>query len=107
MARSLNLADLFEVVAEEVPDRLALASGGTHRTYGELDPLATNSTTTTYSLGSTLNAPLGGWQMTATVDASRAETNTLIDRNADNSALIAAAAVFAITIPRLRHRRNY
>ena len=62
------------------------------RTYGELDPLATNSTTTTYSLGSTLNAPLGGWQMTATVDASRAETNTLIDRNADNSALIAAAA---------------
>ena len=37
MARSLNLADLFEVAAEEVPDRLALASGGTHRTYGELD----------------------------------------------------------------------
>ena len=29
MARSLNLADLFEVVAEEVPDRLALASGDT------------------------------------------------------------------------------
>lgn len=37
MARSLNLADLFEVVAEEVPDRLALASGGVHRTFGELD----------------------------------------------------------------------
>jgi fatty-acyl-CoA synthase len=37
MARSLNLADLFEVVAEEVPDRLALASGDSHRTYGELD----------------------------------------------------------------------
>jgi fatty-acyl-CoA synthase len=37
MARSLNLADLFEVAAEEVPDRLALASGGVHRTYGELD----------------------------------------------------------------------
>jgi len=34
---ALNLADLFEVVAEEVPDRLALASGDSHRTYGELD----------------------------------------------------------------------
>ncbi len=37
MARVLNLADLFEVVAEEVPDRLALVSGGTRRTFGELD----------------------------------------------------------------------
>ncbi len=37
MARSLNLADLFEVVAEEVPDRLALACADSHRTYGELD----------------------------------------------------------------------
>lgn len=37
MSRPLNLADLFEVVAEEVPDRLALAAGDSHRTYGELD----------------------------------------------------------------------
>ena len=37
MPRSLNLADLFEVVAEEIPDRLALACGDDHRTFGELD----------------------------------------------------------------------
>ncbi|MCU1396740.1 MAG: AMP-dependent synthetase and ligase [Ilumatobacteraceae bacterium] len=37
MARSMNLADLFEVVAEEVPGRLAIASGDQHRTFGELD----------------------------------------------------------------------
>src|SRR3954452_4125932 len=37
VSRPLNLADLFEVVAEEVPDRLALASGDSHRTFGELD----------------------------------------------------------------------
>ena len=40
MKRSINLADLFEITAEEVPDRLALVSGDQRRTYGELDARA-------------------------------------------------------------------
>ena len=40
MPRVLNLADLFEVVAEAVPDRLSLVSGGTRRTFGQLDARA-------------------------------------------------------------------
>ena len=35
-----NLADLFEIVADEVPDRLALVAGPARRTYRELDERA-------------------------------------------------------------------
>ena len=35
-----NLADLFEIVADTVPDRLALIAGDARRTYGELDERA-------------------------------------------------------------------
>jgi acyl-CoA synthetase (AMP-forming)/AMP-acid ligase II len=38
--RALNLADLFEVVAETVPDRLALVAGNARLTYAELDERA-------------------------------------------------------------------
>lgn len=34
---TFNLADLFEVVADAIPDRLALVAGPVRRTYGELD----------------------------------------------------------------------
>ncbi len=54
--------------------------------------LERRGTTTTYSLGSTLNAPLGDWQLTGTLDASRAEGYTEIDRNADTQFLVDAAA---------------
>jgi acyl-CoA synthetase (AMP-forming)/AMP-acid ligase II len=37
VTRHFNLADLFELVAAEVPDRLALVAGDTRLTYGELD----------------------------------------------------------------------
>ena len=35
-----NLADLFEIVADTVPDRLALVAGDVRLTYGELDERA-------------------------------------------------------------------
>jgi acyl-CoA synthetase (AMP-forming)/AMP-acid ligase II len=35
--RQFNLADLFEVVVDTVPDRLALVAGGDRSTYRELD----------------------------------------------------------------------
>ncbi|GAA0969048.1 acyl-CoA synthetase [Actinocorallia libanotica] len=37
---SFNLADLFEIVADAVPDRLALVAGDTRLTYAELDARA-------------------------------------------------------------------
>jgi acyl-CoA synthetase (AMP-forming)/AMP-acid ligase II len=37
MTRQNNLADLFELVAEAVPERLALVAGDERRTYAELD----------------------------------------------------------------------
>src|SRR4051794_32087152 len=39
-ARTFNLADLFEVVVDAAPDRLALVAGEERRTYAELDERA-------------------------------------------------------------------
>ena len=41
MKRTFNLADLFEVVADAVPERTALVAGNQRRTYRELDERAT------------------------------------------------------------------
>jgi acyl-CoA synthetase (AMP-forming)/AMP-acid ligase II len=38
--RSFNLADLFELVADTVPDRLALVAGSVRLSYAELDARA-------------------------------------------------------------------
>ncbi|MFC6884231.1 MULTISPECIES: acyl-CoA synthetase [Actinomadura] len=40
MTRSFNLADLFEIVADAVPDKLALVAGDARLTYRELDERA-------------------------------------------------------------------
>lgn len=56
------------------------------------DPLRRIGQTDTFEAGLALNKPLGGWQLSATLDASHAERQTQIDRRADTSALIAAAA---------------
>ena len=39
--RTFNLADLFEVVADAAPDRVALIAGDVRLTYAELDERAT------------------------------------------------------------------
>ena len=41
MPRAFQLADLFEIVADTVPERLALVAGDRRLTYGELDERAT------------------------------------------------------------------
>lgn len=81
-------------------DTVLLSNGGTSviRTLGEDDPLTVNRRSTTYSLGSTLNTGIGDWQITGTVDASRAKTRSLIDRRADTSALAAAAAAGTLAL---------
>lgn len=41
--RSFHLADLFEIVADTVPERLALVAGAQRRSYAELDERATRA----------------------------------------------------------------
>jgi hypothetical protein len=62
------------------------------RTFGANDPIEVRNQSDTYSFGSTLNAPIGDWQLTGTVDASFGRNLSQIDRYADASALVAAAA---------------
>ena len=50
------------------------------RTFGADFPLATRTRTDTFSVGSTLNAHAGQWQLTGTLDASHADSTTRIDR---------------------------
>ncbi|MXP25062.1 TonB-dependent receptor [Altererythrobacter indicus] len=61
------------------------------RTFGAADPLENTSRTSTYSLGSTFNAPLGNWDISATLDSSFANSRTFTDRDADTDGLISAA----------------
>ena len=90
--KSLSLSGLNTVELTDPGGNSAL------RTFGADDPLRRRNTTTTYSLGSTLNAPLGNWQFTGTIDASHATAECLIDRRADASSLVAAAANGSLAI---------
>ena len=60
--------------------------------------LARRARVDTLAFGSTLNAWAGAWQVTGTVDASRVRRDTEIDRNADASELLAAAAAGTLAI---------
>ncbi len=82
---SLRLQGLDTVVLSDGTDSVL-------RTFGADDPLTVDSRTSTYALGSTLNSSIGDWQITGTVDANRADSRSVIDRRADTSALVAAAA---------------
>jgi hypothetical protein len=64
----------------------------------DADPITRRSQTDTYSLGSVLNLPLGSWQFSTTLDASRTDSDTQIDRRRDTSALVDAAAAGALAI---------
>ena len=71
------------------------------RSFNEDDPLMQDTRTDTLSTAATLNAPVGGWQLTATVDAGRTDTSSVISRRADTGALVAdaAAGLFPIDGP--------
>ena len=62
------------------------------------DPLTRRSRVNTFQGGVNYNTRLGTWQLTATLDGSHANSNTLIDRRADTSALVAAAAAGTLAI---------
>lgn len=79
---------------------LLVAPGGDSvvRIFGADDPLTRRSRTDTFSLGTTLNARAGGWQLTGTLDANHAISKSWIDRRADTSALVAAAAAGTLAL---------
>lgn len=62
------------------------------------DPLERRSRTDTVLGSVSFNKPLGDWQLTATIDASHAQADSFIDRRADTSALVAAAAAGTLAI---------
>lgn len=64
----------------------------------DANPLVRYRTATTYSGGGSLNKPLGDWQFDATVDASHADFETLIDRRRDTSLLANLAAAGQLDI---------
>ena len=64
-SRQFNLADLFEVVVDTVPDRLALVAGARRLTYRQLDERANRFA---HYLGARASAPAptsGYWPTTA------------------------------------------
>lgn len=62
------------------------------------DPLRRQTTTSNVQGGAGINTFLGLWQFSATLDATHSESTTLIDRRADTSALVAAAAAGTLDI---------
>ncbi|MFM5906728.1 MAG: TonB-dependent receptor domain-containing protein [Novosphingobium sp.] len=77
---------------------VVLTNGGNSavRTFG--DPLGRSNQTASYQGGAGFNKVLGEWRLSATVDASHTESDTRIDRRANTSALVAAAASGALPI---------
>ncbi len=62
------------------------------------DPLARRVATTTVQGGAGLTTFLGTWQFSGTLDATHSESTTRIDRRADTTALVAAAAAGTLPI---------
>lgn len=68
------------------------------RTYNEGDPLKVDRREQSYSSGATLNGGLGDWQLTGTLDGTFSTTRSLIDRQADSTALVLAAAAGTLAL---------
>ena len=68
------------------------------RTFGADDPLEIRNARDTLSSSASYSRQLGGYQLTATADASLIENETEIDRRVDTQALIDAAASGTLAI---------
>ncbi|QDM40580.1 hypothetical protein [Altererythrobacter sp. TH136] len=64
----------------------------------DADPITRKTATDTYSLGAGYNMPLGDWQLSSTLDASRTDTDSRIDRRRDTGGLVAAAAAGTLAL---------
>ena len=68
------------------------------RTLGADDPLERRSQSDTFSTAASYSRPVGDFQLTATADASYVSSTAKIDRRADTSSLIEAAAAGTLAI---------
>lgn len=75
-----------------------LTSGGSTALRSLPGPLERTTRTTNVQGGLGYNTALGRWQFSATVDGVHAESRTLIDRRADTSGLVTAAAAGTLPI---------
>ena len=87
---SLSLSGL-DTVALAAPD-------GSSELRSLFGPLERHTRTDTFEAGLSLNKPLGSWQLSATADASHIDADTRIDRQADVSGLVDAAANGSLAI---------
>jgi hypothetical protein len=85
-SESRSLDGLNTVVLTDDP-----AVPGIVRTFGADTPLERRSSTDTFSTAGSLTKPVNNFRLTSTVDASRSETETRIDRRFDTAALRQAA----------------
>lgn len=92
-SRSLSGLNTVTLVGPDEPD----GSPGPSAIRTLDDPLTRKTRTITAAGGAAFNKPVAGWQLTATVDGSIGNTEQHIDRRADTSSLVAAAA--AGTLP--------
>ena len=92
---SLSLQGLDSIL---LADSDAADANTALRVFNLQSPLTVDTRSDTYALGSTLNTGLGNWSVTATLDASREESHSLIARNADTTGLVedAAAGLLAL-----------
>lgn len=86
--RSLSGLDTVLLVAPDSSEEL--------RSLG--DALVRETGVDRFEAGASFNKPLGGWQLSATLDANYSDTRTRIDREADVSGLIQAAAAGSFDI---------
>lgn len=77
---------------------LLTAPGGATAIRALDDPLERATRTTSAQGGAALNTRLGDWQLNATLDGNHTESRTVIDRRANTSALVAAAAAGTLPI---------
>lgn len=62
------------------------------------DPLTRTSGSTMLETGLAFTKPIGGWLLTATLDASHSDTKTVVDRERDIASLVDAAAAGTLPI---------
>ena len=69
-----------------------------YRAFNAADPLVVDSVSDTYSAAATINAGLGDWQVTGTLDGTHVDSRSLIGRRYDTRDLVTAAAAGDLAI---------
>ncbi len=89
---SLRLQGLDTVLLTDPDGDTAL------RSFNALDPLAVDRESNSYSAAATLNAGVGDWQVTGTVDATLSDSVSRTELRLDTTELVAAAAAGTLAL---------